>query len=194
MARYRKKPVVIEAVRCEKEMTIPTLEGLMVARPGDWIIKGIKGELYPCKPDIFEATYEPAEMEKRTTQDALRACGVTVDEINALPDRIREYIHDVSTLCDPAGMVQEIAALKDQVGQLSAPGRDGLRLRYCKRHRTIVPAFKDQPLSCCVWHDQGWRDGQKEFQARIRLEPDGHTYTARAKGMICMKPPGERGP
>jgi hypothetical protein len=38
---------------------IPTLEGTMCAQPGDWIIKGVKGEFYPCKPDIFEATYEP---------------------------------------------------------------------------------------------------------------------------------------
>ena len=37
---------------------IPTLEGLMVGIQGDWIIKGIKGEIYPCKSDIFEATYE----------------------------------------------------------------------------------------------------------------------------------------
>jgi hypothetical protein len=37
---------------------IKTLEGTMVANPGDWIIRGVKGELYPCKPDIFEATYE----------------------------------------------------------------------------------------------------------------------------------------
>ena len=39
-------------------MNIPTLEGLMIASENDWIIRGIKGELYPCKPDIFEATYE----------------------------------------------------------------------------------------------------------------------------------------
>ena len=42
------------------EIFIPTLEGTMKADLGDWIIKGVKGELYPCKPDIFEATYEPA--------------------------------------------------------------------------------------------------------------------------------------
>lgn len=42
-------------------MVIDTLEGEMVAKEGDWIIKGIKGEFYPCKPDIFEATYEPVE-------------------------------------------------------------------------------------------------------------------------------------
>jgi hypothetical protein len=43
------------------EITIPTLEGDMIAKHGDYIIKGIKGELYPCKPDIFEATYEKVE-------------------------------------------------------------------------------------------------------------------------------------
>lgn len=86
--KFRKKPVVIEAVQWEPQkpphtfpewfwheftmhperfngktgdLTIYTLEGQMVAHPGDWIIKGVKGELYPCKPDIFEATYEPVE-------------------------------------------------------------------------------------------------------------------------------------
>jgi len=41
-------------------VTIDTLEGRMRCEIGDWLIKGIKGELYPCKNDIFEATYEPA--------------------------------------------------------------------------------------------------------------------------------------
>lgn len=83
--KYRKKPVVIEAVQLLEEtfadccefigednladgtsqdeicIVISTLEGEMTAREEDWIIKGIKGEFYPCKPDIFEATYEPVE-------------------------------------------------------------------------------------------------------------------------------------
>jgi len=76
-AKYRKKPVVIEAVlydgsfpldflRGDGEwvhdedpgIAIHTLEGTMRANVGDWIIRGVKGELYPCKPDIFAATYE----------------------------------------------------------------------------------------------------------------------------------------
>lgn len=80
MAKYRKKPVVIKAVQWTgnnfgilddfmhnaygvdgKQIIIPTLEGCMKANIGDWIIKGIKGEFYPCKPDIFEATYEKVE-------------------------------------------------------------------------------------------------------------------------------------
>lgn len=91
MAKYRKKPVVIEAVqwtgknydevmnfmgnnggnkiayedyeeRCIRtgQIDIPTLEGTMTASTGDWIIRGVSGEFYPCKPDIFEKTYEPA--------------------------------------------------------------------------------------------------------------------------------------
>lgn len=45
----------------EGTISIRTLEGDMVVSFGDWIIKGVKGELYPCKPDIFEATYDPVE-------------------------------------------------------------------------------------------------------------------------------------
>ncbi len=79
--QFRKKPVVIEAVQWTGEnvdevmgfmawrnaahddtngLTIHTLEGNHHASPGDWIIKGVKGEFYPCKPDIFAATYDPA--------------------------------------------------------------------------------------------------------------------------------------
>ena len=56
--KFRKKPVIIEAYQTKVEMIIPTLEGNMKASAGDWIITGINGEQYPCKPDIFEKTYE----------------------------------------------------------------------------------------------------------------------------------------
>jgi hypothetical protein len=73
--KYRKKPVVIEATQWfkmgdhpevyplpyEGEYAIKTLEGYMSVNVGDYIITGVKGEHYPCKPDIFELTYEPAE-------------------------------------------------------------------------------------------------------------------------------------
>lgn len=83
MPLYRKKPVVIEAHKfndgnvyevgewCggvvmrnystdEYSIVIHTMEGDMRADAGDWIIKGVNGEFYPCKPDIFDKTYEPA--------------------------------------------------------------------------------------------------------------------------------------
>jgi len=79
MQKFRKKPVVIEAQQVTesdfgfepnhvpgvtycmstKTISIETLEGTMTGEIGDWIIRGILGELYPCKPGIFEATYEP---------------------------------------------------------------------------------------------------------------------------------------
>lgn len=59
--KFRKKPVVVEAYQTQKELIIKTLEGDMKASIGDWIITGINGEEYPCKPDIFEKTYELLE-------------------------------------------------------------------------------------------------------------------------------------
>jgi len=56
--KYRKKPVVIEAYQTNTELDIRTLEGVMHANVGDYIITGVHGEIYPCKPDIFEETYE----------------------------------------------------------------------------------------------------------------------------------------
>lgn len=59
--KFRKKPVIVEAYKTNEELMIQTLEGNMKASPGDWIITGVHGEKYPCKPDIFEKTYEPVE-------------------------------------------------------------------------------------------------------------------------------------
>lgn len=56
--KFRKKPVVIQAYQCTQREVIHTLEGAMVASPGDYIITGVHGEKYPCKPDIFQKTYE----------------------------------------------------------------------------------------------------------------------------------------
>lgn len=79
--QYVKKPVVIEAVKWDgtnlnevlrfspsaywnygaQKICIPTLEGHMYAAKGDYIIRGVKGEFYPCRPDIFESTYGEVE-------------------------------------------------------------------------------------------------------------------------------------
>lgn len=54
----RKKPVKVKAYQTNHKTKIKTLEGVMTAEKGDWIITGVKGEQYPVKPDIFEKTYE----------------------------------------------------------------------------------------------------------------------------------------
>lgn len=55
--KYRELPVVIQALKVDRSVVIPTLEGDLKASPGDYIIKGINGEYYPCKSEIFEKTY-----------------------------------------------------------------------------------------------------------------------------------------
>lgn len=57
--KFRKKPVAIEAYQTDVPLDIETLEGVMHASPGDWIITGVNGEKYPCKPDIFEKRMNP---------------------------------------------------------------------------------------------------------------------------------------
>ncbi|OMF48712.1 hypothetical protein [Paenibacillus peoriae] len=61
MKKFKKNPVIVEAYQTDKELKINTLEGIMIASPGDWIITGVSGEQYPCKPDIFEKTYSPVD-------------------------------------------------------------------------------------------------------------------------------------
>lgn len=59
--KYIKKPIIVDAYQTDKEIIIHTLEGDMKADIGDYIITGVNGEQYPCKPDIFEKTYSPIE-------------------------------------------------------------------------------------------------------------------------------------
>ncbi len=63
MPLFRKKPVVVTAERLMEPMVIKTIEGDMQANLGDWLIKGVRGEYYPCKDDIFRQTYEPVDNE-----------------------------------------------------------------------------------------------------------------------------------
>lgn len=56
--KFQKRPIIVEAYQTDVEIIITTLEGNMLASPGDWIITGVHGEQYPCKQDIFEKTYE----------------------------------------------------------------------------------------------------------------------------------------
>lgn len=112
--RFTKKPVTIEAIQfaadpntisnihgflgAEKSvlektpgsfdpvLKIDTLEGTMTAQVGDWIIKGVKGEFYPCKPDIFEATYDRAKSDAPNTYQTrlLTETQETADRLNKL--------------------------------------------------------------------------------------------------------------
>ena len=64
-------------------LKIFTMEGTMIASVGDWIIRGVKNEFYPCKPDIFAATYEAVEGEKSASIDSL-VCSMDAEKLVAL--------------------------------------------------------------------------------------------------------------
>ena len=68
MAKYQKKPIIIEAYRTKNTVIIDTLEGRVTASPGDWIITGVEGEQYPCKHSIFKKTYVPLNKRARHKQ------------------------------------------------------------------------------------------------------------------------------
>lgn len=106
--KFRKKPVVIEAVQwtgdnieeigeflagvhwatAGRNPVIPTREGDMTVSPNDWIIKGVAGEFYPCKPDIFAATYDPEAPASKGHADNIAKIVRVVSE-RLRPDNIR---------------------------------------------------------------------------------------------------------
>jgi len=123
--KYRKKPIVIDAMQytgdnheqivvwaaftsgqaCfgvsdKNEIEIETLEGKMTASIGDWLIIGVKGEMYPCKPDIFEATYEPVSEEKPKVCDVIE------------PDQTKPYpIKEKAIAYQKEGQAAEVAQI-----------------------------------------------------------------------------------
>jgi len=106
--KYRKKPVVIEAMIWEdngfeiaafmkqgvqtenkRYLIIPTLEGDMKADLGDYIIKGVRGEFYPCKPDIFLETYELVEEDLKDSVQTIPNKIINLDD-----KEVKEFIKD----------------------------------------------------------------------------------------------------
>lgn len=95
--KYRKKPIVIEAYQTDEVMYIETLEGIHKADIGDYIITGVKGEQYPCKPDIFEQTYEPMEDLKGSKSTPLNwskstSLGGWISVKDRLPEDYKEVL------------------------------------------------------------------------------------------------------
>lgn len=99
MPEFCKKPIVITAeqftaengaqlaewcggqyVSSPRQVRVPTLEGTMVAQEGDWIIRGIRGEFYPCRGDIFDETYVPATDEDEDLVESLIAMSEIIDQ------------------------------------------------------------------------------------------------------------------
>ena len=93
--KYRKKPIVIEAYQTDKVMYIETLEGIHKADIGDYIIAGVKGEQYPCKPDIFEQTYEPEDLKGPKSTPLTWTKSTSLNGWISVKDRLPEDDKDV---------------------------------------------------------------------------------------------------
>lgn len=93
--KFRKKPIVIEAYQTEVPMTIHTLEGDMKAKPGDWIITGVKGEQYPCDDEIFRQTYElinEKEEPMKNNNELIGRLSQELEDLSPKVDRLFSFI------------------------------------------------------------------------------------------------------
>ncbi len=138
--KFRKKPVVIEAQQFLASQPLPfflhgavcfdngrwyveTLEGPLTVSEGDWIIRGVKGEFYPCKPDIFAATYEPAIGPQETRIKKLAEdIDFAIDITEPVEVRVRRFRQLIETACDIWPEPSELA--EPDVAQLTAIVRE----------------------------------------------------------------------
>ena len=138
--KYRKKPVVIEAFVTEEPMDIETLEGVMHASAGDYIITGVEGERYPCKPDIFARTYEPVDSGPASPdRDALLALADNLDSSASMllkqndldPNRKRRGMRrdHAQSLMAASGRIREALGWSNDTRAVHGEaGRDRLRV------------------------------------------------------------------
>ncbi len=196
-------------------LKIYTLEGKMLASPGDWIIRGVKGELYPCKPDIFQETYAaasptpPVEQQATTTEAALGVEPVSV--YAKLPEALLTQYDDIDGEefgCFAEGQMRDFAdrthALRmEQAAPKAAPGG-----------QTTVPAewleqaYREGWAACrdaeTIWEEaEDWAFGNSTANSRMidaqqaapQQEPsrDAKTWCSYVAGMIgCyLKKPDE---
>lgn len=133
---YRKKPVVVTAYQTDREFDIPTPEGVMTASVGDFIITGVAGEQYPCKPDIFFETYD---VEDNSISDDVM---VNLSEWSSLVTELSEkeiklyqskeaYIALSDTLLEQAKKDKE-EGKRDIIKDLYGYNNDKTRSRYVK--------------------------------------------------------------
>ena len=134
--KYRKKPIVVEAVqwtgsnldelrafvpeefrynKIHQPMGIWTLEGVMTISEGDWIIKGVKGEFYPCKPDIFAESYENVidEADISMSDAPLEIDTSIIIEVTCHRCECKFSRHPIKGICFPAYVCSKCIEDKD---------------------------------------------------------------------------------
>lgn len=146
-------------------LKIYTLEGKMLASPGDWIIRGVKGELYPCKPDIFEATYSPAALAARQATAAQQGAAYAALS-DAEIDRIVPALEPVSE-----DFPVEWALWKDR-GRI----RNELRAAHVQAPAPVHAdaSYESMNLAVMVLSDCGHSSNYKPLLERVAGRIDRH--------------------
>lgn len=148
--KYRKKPIVIEAYQTDVELDIETLEGIMHASIGDYIITGVNGEKYPCKPDIFEKTYELVEESNYETSKELKAlesmCEFCHKQIMAqpskgtLPHKMCPFRHISGDYCEEYDIIKKALEDIDYIKDLRENQKHNIEM-LIEENRTMKKAF-----------------------------------------------------
>ena len=153
---YRKKPVVVKAYQTEEELEIETLEGVMRADVGDYIILGVKGEPYPCKPDIFYETYESATKEPETIEDWFTLWNRYVYE---LTEKERELINIKESYSQ---LEDNILAKAKKIKDDPEDGRDIIKEKYGGNNDKTRKKYVEESL-------KPEKDKQHDLELRINF-------------------------
>lgn len=155
---YTKKPIAVQAYQTEEEMEIETLEGTMKANKGDWIIKGVKGELYPCKPDIFNLTYEETNNTINIYHDFIQ-WDKLINRINKISRRLIEIEEEYETKSEQ--LLSEARTIKDN------DGKDIIKEKYGGNNDKTRKKYVEEELSDLTDEKQELKLQKEEDNRRI---------------------------
>ena len=185
--KFRKRPVVVEAAQlvddlrnhteaaawiegsgghaeipfAEPCLYIETLEGRMRADIGDWIIKGVKGEFYPCKPDIFEATYAPAVAAQaaRLAPELHHTATIGIADDCLTPGAVYATHIGTAGLSVTVDYGRELPIGEDEAAALDSALHDALETELAPHFGTVPAEVTAQGPSCTVCEQVGGPHG-----------------------------------
>lgn len=156
---YRKKPVVIQAYPTDVELDIETLEGTHHASVGDYIIRGVQGELYPCKPDIFKETYEDVTDEELDLYNDFTEYEELIDNIN---QTARELVQKETEYAEKGDAILKLAAyIKEENGD------DIIKQKYGGNNDKTRKKYVEDELKLFAEDIQELKFKKEEYNRRL---------------------------
>ena len=155
---YTKKPIAVQAYQTEEEIYIETLEGVMKADKGDWIIRGVKGELYPCKPDVFDLTYEETDNTINMYYDFIQ-WDTLINRINKISRRLIEIEEIYET--ESEKILNTARQIKEKTGE------DIIKEKYGGNNDKTRKKYIEEQLSELIDEKQELKLQKEEDNRRI---------------------------